>query len=258
MAISEAVTPALNTFVGGFTNPIIKWVVIALVVGAVGFFIAWIIKSNRREKKRWNKTIRIWQEDPVLKRIIIKPYAIKGAGVTIEGSRFIYLKKPLKAGKLLPLVNYYSEPGVIDLILTSDDRFFQFTGFTGIDKERKELGVGIRYPGIDHKFDRVNSKYEKMNKVNGFDRTLELLKKAAPIIFAIVLLIALIVGGNYYVKVNESNAIKSQAELQLMEQMFESSIINKQAADIQMQFWERMNGNDNYVAVQTINPVIEE
>lgn len=237
-------TPMLNTLVGGFSNVWIKWLFIILIGGAVIFFVAWLIKNNKKQKKKWNYTIRVWAEDPVVKRIRIKPYAIKACVITVDGGRYFYLQKPLKGGKLMPLVNYYSEPNVIDIILTSDSRFFQFTGFTGINKQRKELGIGIRFPGIDSKFDRVNEKYRKIDKINGFDRTLELLKKAAPIVFAIVLLISLIVGGNYYVKAKASDAIKSEAELQLMDQMQESAIINKQAADVQMQFWKEMKNSD--------------
>lgn len=230
-ATGELLAPAGNMILGGFSGGWMKWLFIGLLGLSLLFGIGYLIKNSRKEKRKWNKIIRVYQEDPTTGKIPFNPYVIKACGVVLKGARLIYLKKPLLGGKLLPLLNHYTRPGVYDIIITADNRFFLVNGITGIDKQRKELGVGIRYPGIDHQFDEINTKYASMNQTNSFDRTLEILKKAAPIIFAIVLLVALIVGGNYLVQHAESQAIKSQAELEMMEIMKDASIMYKESGD---------------------------
>ncbi len=242
MAIGEElVAPIAKTFLSGFGGWM-KWLFIGLLLFAVIFGVAYFYKHNQKSKKKWNKTVRVWQEDPTTGKIPLNPYIIKACGVTLNGSKFIYLKKSLLGGRLLPLLNHYTKPGLYDLIVTSDNRFFLGDGITGINKQRKELGVGVRYPGIDHQFDEINQKYAKMNEVNTFDRTLEILKKVSAIIFPIILLIALIVGGNYIVKHSENQAIKSQAELELMEIMKDASVNYRESGDTMVIVLDQIKG----------------
>lgn len=230
MPIGEIVAPVAETFLSGFGGWM-GWMFLGLLGFAVLFGGAYLFKNYKKDKKKWSKTIRVWQEDPTTGKIPFNPYTIKAAGVTLDGTKYLYLKKPLLGGKLLPLLNHYTKPGLYDIVVTADNRFFLVDGVTGIDKMRKEMGIGIRYPGIDHQFDEINSKYAAMNKVDTFDRTMELLKKVSAIIFPIVVLIALIVGGNYLVSYAESNAIKSQAELELMEIIKDASYSYQENAD---------------------------
>lgn len=230
MAVGELVAPIAETFLSGFGGWM-KWLFIGLLVFAAIFGAAYLYKNNKKDKKKWNKTLRIWQEDPTTGKIPFNPYIIKACGVILKGVRCMYLKKALLGGRILPLLNHYTKPGLYDIIITADNRFFLVDGITDINKKRKELGVGLRYPGIDHQFDEINTKFASMNQVNTFDRTLEILKKVSAIIFPIILLIALIVGGNYIVKHSENQAVKSQAELEMMQIIKEASIQYKESGD---------------------------
>lgn len=252
MAAADLFAPAVQTFAGGFSGWM-KWLFIGLIVLGVVFGTAYIIKSNRKQKKRWNKQIRVWEEHPITNRILIKPYSVKGTVVNIDGTQMMFLNKPVKGGKLFPMVNYYSEPGVIDLLLTADNRFFLFTGFSGINKQRKELGVSIRYPGIDHQFDRINQKYAKMNNVSGIDRTLELLKKATPIILSIIVLVMFIVGGNYYLDAKKTDQLQTQAEIEVMETLGEASINFREMGDVMYKMWGEMDGQPSPTYSQIID-----
>ena len=230
MAVGEVFVPVTENLLSGFGGWI-GWLVGGLLLFAFLFGGAYLIKNYRSGKKKWNKTLRIWRENPQTGKIPLDPYTIKAAGTTINGVKFLYLKIALMGGRLMPLLNHYTKPGLYDLIITADNRFFLADGITGIDKLRKEIGIGIRYPGIDHQFDNINKKFAEMNKVSNFDRTLEILKKVSAILLPIILLIALIIGGNYAVKLYESEAIKSQAELEMMQIMKDASITYKESGD---------------------------
>ena len=70
-----------------------------------------------------------------------------------------------------------------------------------------------------------------MHNVNQFDRTLEIIKRISAIVWPIVLLIGLIVGGNYLVDISKNEEIKSQVELELMQIQLDSAIAFKESGD---------------------------
>lgn len=221
----------LSTFGTGFKSPWIMWMFgILLFLGLVGV-IVWFYKKNKKDKMRWNKTFRIYHEDKSKKIIALDPYFIKASGVNIDGQQYIYLRKPLLGMKLMPLLNDYTKRGLYDLLITADGRFILLTGIASVDKQRKEMGVHLRYPGIEHQFDEINKKYDKMHNVNQFDRTLEIIKRISAIVWPIVLLIGLIVGGNYLVDISENEQVKSAVELELMQIQLESAIAFKESGD---------------------------
>ncbi len=228
---SQLLGSTLSTFGNGFNNPWIMWLVIILSVGGVIAAIAWFYKKNKQDKMRWNKTFRIYHEDKSKKIIALDPYFIKASGVNIEGQQYIYLRKPLLGMRLMPLLNDYTKRGLYDLLITADGRFILLTGIKSVDKQRKEMGVHLRYPGIEHQFDEINKKYDKMHNVNQFDRTLEIIKRISAIVWPIVLLIGLIVGGNYLVDISKNEEIKSQVELELMQIQLDSAIAFKESGD---------------------------
>lgn len=221
----------LSTFGNGFNSPWIIWMFgILLSLGLVGLFV-WFYKKNKKDKMRWNKTFRVWHEDKTNNRIPLDPYVIKASGVVLDGQQYIYLQKPLLGRKLMPLLSDYTKRGLYDILVTADGRFFLFKNIASIDKQRQELKVHIRYPGIEHQFDEINKKYDKMHNVNQFDRTLEIIKRISAIVWPIVLLIGLIVGGNYLVEISKNEEVKSQIELELMQIQLDSAIAFKESGD---------------------------
>jgi len=247
MGLGSLFSPMLGTVTSGLTGWF-KYVILAILGLGVIFAVVYFWNSNKKDKKKWNKTVRVWQEDKTTGKIPLNPYVIKAKGITLNGSKYIFLNKPLMGSKLIPLLNHYTKPGLYDLIVTADNRFFLMNGITNIDKKRKELGVGLRYPGIDHQFDEINQKYASMNKTNNFDRTMEIIKKLSQVIFPIILLIALIVGGNYFVKWSKNNADQSKAQLQVMQQINTASASYKEGQDtmvIILNQLKQLTGNSN-------------
>jgi len=236
----QLIGSTLSTFGNGFNSPLIKWMFIILLVGGLIGLFTWFYKKNKKDKMRWNKTFRVWHEDKRTNIIPLDPYVIKASGVVLDGQQYIYLKKPLLGRKLMPLLNDYTKRGLYDLLVTADGRFLLLTGISGINKQRKELGVHIRYPGVEHQFDEINRKYDKMHNVNQFDRTLEIIKRISAIVWPIILLIGLIVGGNYLVDISKNEEIKSQVELELMQIQLESAIAFKESGDTMVVILEQL------------------
>ena len=200
----------------------IIWILIGLgVVGTTIFFIARAFKT----KEKWNLTIRVYQENNQHKTLYLDPIVIKAKRVTLSnGLRLIYLQKALLGKKLLPLLNYYTRPGVYDLTVTSDNRIFIITGITGIDEQRKQLKVGIRYPGVDYALEEVNRDHAKLNQLDRKSDLLGIVKAAASAVIAIVILLMLIFGGKYYVDGKTADAQIADAELQLFQSLEQSSV----------------------------------
>lgn len=198
----------------------ILWVIIGLAVfGLIIYVIAKAVKG----KEKWNLTIRIRQENNQHGTLYLDPIVIKARRVTLSnGLRLIYLEKAILGKKLFPLLNFYTRPGVYDLVVTSDNRIFIITGITGIDEQRKELKVGIRYPGIDYSLEEVNRDHAKLNQLDRKSDLLGIVKAAATAVVAIVILVGFVIGLTKY---NESKAMDaqiSQAELELFKSIQDS------------------------------------
>lgn len=195
------------------------WVFIAvLIIGTVIFLIVYSIRS----KEKWNVKFRVRQENKQYgtgqSKIYLDPITIKGRRVTLSnGLRLIYLEKEILGKRLFPNLNHYTTPGVYDLIISADNRIFLIDGIAGIDEERKLLKVGIRYPGIDYSLEEVNRDHAKLNKMDRRSDLLGIVKAASIAVVAIVLLIALIVGGKYWIDGKKIDSQSAQAELQLLD-----------------------------------------
>lgn len=200
----------------------IFWVILGLgIVGTIIFFVARIFK----DKDNWNLTFRIYQENNQHKTIYLDPIIIKGKRVTLSnGLRLIYLQRELLGKNLFPLLNFYTRPGVYDLIVTSDNRIFIITGITGINEQRKELKVGIRYPGIDYSLEEVNRDHAKLNQLDKRNDLLGMVKAAASAVIAIIILIMLIIGGKYYLEAKAIDANIAKSELALLEGLEKNQI----------------------------------
>lgn len=227
MAVSTLET-GMNIFSGTFSKlGSIKWlfmgVAILGVLGAIAFFLV----KWKKGSSQWNITYRIRQENTMDGRIYIDPIIIKGRKVLLKnGLKMVLLEKPILGKRLMPLLNYYTRPNVYDLILSSDNRLFITTGIEGIDKKRKILNVGIRYPGIDNDFDELNQQYDKLNQQDKLNNFLDIIKAASSAIFAICLLVGLIVGGNYWVKAKNADIQIDQLQIELFEGLKQTSTIN--------------------------------
>lgn len=200
------------------------WIIIVFVligiIGAVGYFFnAW-----RKTREKWNIQIRLRQEDTQNNRIPLDPMLIRGQRKTLSnGIRLIYLEKEVLGKRLLPLLNHYTRPGVYDLVLTADNRIFIITGIEGINEKRKELEVGLRYPGIDNDFDDLNRDFAALNKQDRRSDLLGIVKAASIAVVAIALLIGIIVGGKYWLDAKDRDVQISQAELQLFDNLNNNS-----------------------------------
>jgi len=219
--MAGAVGTIVGTLGGGVSSlgkySWIIWVFLILAVLGVGaFFIA----QYYRNKGKWNLTFRIYQENNQHETLYLDPVVIKGKRVTLSnGLRLIYLEKAILGKKLFPLLNYYTRPGVYDLVVTADNRIFIVTGITGIDEQRKELKVGIRYPGIDYSLEEVNRDHAKLNQLDRKNDLLGIVKAAASAIIAIVILIIFIIGGKYYMEAKNFDVQIAESELALFKSL---------------------------------------
>lgn len=200
----------------------IFWILLALlVIGGGVFFIAKFFK----DKDKWNLTIRVYQENNQHRTIYLEPVIINAKRVTLSnGLRLIFLEKPILGKRLFPLLNFYTRPGVYDLCVTSDNRIFIVTGITGIDEQRKELKVGVRYPGIDYALEEVNRDHAKLNQLDRRSDLLGIVKAAASAVIAIIVLVAFIIGGNYWMDGKKIDAQIAESELQLYESLKQSQL----------------------------------
>jgi len=171
-----------------------------------------------KSQRSWNVTFRVRLEDKETNKIYLDPIIIPARRVVLKDNvRMFLLKQEILGKKLFPLLNHHTRPGVYDLLITADNRIFIITGIDSVDEQRRELKVGIRYPGIDYSLDELNKEYAKLNQQEKRSDLLGIVKAAATAIIVIVLLIAFIVGGRYYIEGKEIEKSRSEAELQLME-----------------------------------------
>lgn len=262
MAIDNVGT-AVGVFSGSFSKiGSLSWLFIGVavlgVLGAIGyFFVQW-----RNTNSTWNIQYRIRQEDTMNGRIYIDAVVIKGRKVTLNGGiKMVLLEKPILGKRLMPLLNYYTRPNIYDLILTSDNRIFITTGIEGIDKKRKLLNVGIRYPGIDNDFDEMNQQYQNLNQQNKLNNFLEIVKAAATAIMAICLLVALIVGGHYWLEGKEAESAISNAQIEIFDGLRQTSQNNLEfanAMNLLIPKLEEMYGTRNLRTQIQVNNNIED
>ncbi len=214
-----------NTFSGvlenlaGMGNIFLIVVILAFIGGAI-----WLFSIAKKNKQIWNLQLRIRQEDTINKKIPLDAHLLKMRRVTLSnGIKMLFLQKPVLGKRLMPLLNYYTRPGVYDIVLTSDNRIFLLTGIEGIDKKRKLLNVGLRYPGIDQDFDELNNDYKKLNEQDTKNNFMDIIKAAGTAIAAICLLIAIIIGGKYWVDGKKYDASISQSQVEIFETLEKTS-----------------------------------
>lgn len=241
--VNTALTPSISSL-GKFKTPFL------IVIGILIIGIAvWVFSSWRKNKDKWNVQIRLRQEDTQTKKIYLDPVVIKAKRVTLSNNlRMLYLEKPILGKRLFPLLNYYSKPGVYDIILTADNRIFIIDGIKGIDEQRKVLNVGVRYPGIDYQFDELNTQYAQMNKKDSKNDILEMLKIATIGVVAIVLLIGGIVGGKYYIQSKEIDQRIGEQEVQILATISENQekmLETTNALNLFISKYEKQNGDNS-------------
>lgn len=197
-----------------------SWILWVILGAGIFIGIIYFIVQAFKTKEKWNLTIRVYQENNQHETLYLDPVVIKARRVTLSnGLRLIFLQKAILGKKLFPLLNYYTRPGVYDLVVTSDNRIFIVTGITGISEQRKELKVGVRYPGIDYSLDEVNRDHAKLNQLDRKSDLLGIVKAAATAVIAIVILVIFIMGIKGW---NDSKAIDAQiaeSELQLFQSL---------------------------------------
>lgn len=216
----------------------IVWIVLGIgVLGTIVYFGATFFKN----KQKWNLTFRIYQENNQHETLYLDPIVIKAKRVTLSnGLRLIYLEKAILGKKLFPLLNFYTRPGVYDLVVTSDNRIFIVTGIAGIDEQRKELKVGLRYPGIDYALEEVNRDHAALNKLDRRSDLLGMVKAAATAVVAIILLVMLIIGGKYYMEAKSIDAQIAQSELALFEGLKESEVVRTEQANAMLLITDKL------------------
>ena len=210
----------------------IAWIfVVVIILGVFGVGVYFWARF-KKGKNKWNLKIRVRQEDTLNNRIYIDPFTIKARRITLSnGIKMMLLDKPIFGKRLMPLLNYYTKPGVYDLILTADNRIFLITGIEGIDKERKILNVGIRYPGIDQDFDEINQAYSQLNKDDTKNNILDFIKAVSIGILAVCILIGIIIGGKYWLDAKEADVRIDAAQIEVFEQLRLASVNNVEFAN---------------------------
>jgi hypothetical protein len=212
-----ALTPDLAKFAW------IKWPLIIIAGLAIIGFALWFFSNLKKGKDKWNVKLRIRQEDTLNKKINLDAHTIMAKRITLSnGMRMLFLKESVLGKRLFPLLNYYTKPGVYDVILTADNRIFIITGIEGIDEERKTLNVGVRYPGIDHDFDQLNTEFAELNKRDTRSDILAMIKVASMAIIAIVILLMLVIGGKYWLESKAINSEIADSQLRLFQTISEN------------------------------------
>ncbi len=212
-----------------------SWLFAVIAVISILGAGAYLAMSLKKTNAKWSLQLRVRQEDTLNNRIYLDPFIIKARRITLSnGIKMMLLAKPIFGKRLMPLLNYYTKPGLYDLILTADNRIFLITGIEGIDKDRKILNVGIRYPGIDQDFDEINQAYQQLNKDDTKNNILDFIKAASIGILAVCLLVAVIVGGKYWVDGKQADAGISTAQVEIFEQL-------RLTAITQLEFSNAMN-----------------
>ncbi len=232
MAVNYAETMS-GVFSGTFAKMGSLWWLFAIIglLIVVGV-IAYVAITFKRTNKKWSIKIRIRQEDTQNNKIYLEPFIIKARRITLSnGLKMNLLAKPILGKRLMPLLNYYTKPGEYDILLTADNRIFLITGIEGIDKKRKLLNVGIRYPGIDQDFDELNTDYAKLNQQDFKSSLLDILKAASIGILAICILIAVIIGGKYWLDGKQADTAISQAQIEIFEGLAKSAQYNLEFAN---------------------------
>src|SRR5690606_36787634 len=82
---------------------------------------------------------------------------------------------------------------------------------------RKELQVGIRYAGIDYSLEELNRDQAKLNRLGRRSDVLGIVNAPSIAVVAIVLLIALIIGGKYWIDGKQLDTNSKVAELELLQ-----------------------------------------
>lgn len=227
----------VETTIGVFSGTITKlagmwWlflIVFVLIVLGLGTYV---FVKMRGTKKTWSIKIRLRQEDTMNNRIYMDPVIIKARRITLSnGLKMNLLEKPILGKRLMPLLNYYTKPGVYDILLTADNRIFLITGIEGIDKKRKELNVCIRYPGIDQDFDELNTDYAKLNAQDYKNSILDFIKAASIGILAVCLIVGVIVGGKYWLDGKQAETAISQAQVEIFEGLERTAMHNLEFAN---------------------------
>jgi len=236
----------LGTITGTFGSGVSSlssylWIILVFlglgILGTIIYFIATYFKN----KEKWNLTFRIYQENNQHKTLYLDPVIIKAKRVTLSnGLRLMYLEKAILGKKLFPLLNFYTKPGVYDLVVTSDNRIFIVTGITGIDEQRKELKVGIRYPGIDYAMEEVNRDHAKLNQLDRRSDMLGMVKAAATAVIAIIILVIFIIGCKYYMEAKTLDAQISQSELELFQSLQENQVNQVEQSNAMLLVTERL------------------
>lgn len=233
------VTSTLGSGVSSLTGYLwIVWVIIGgAIIGTILYFGATFLKN----KEKWNLTFRIYQENNQHGTLYLDPVIIKAKRVTLSnGLRLIYLEKAILGKKLFPLLNFYTKPGVYDLVITSDNRIFIITGIAGIDEQRKELKVGLRYPGIDYALEEVNRDHSKLNQLDRKNDLLGMVKAAATAVVAIIVLVVFIIGVTKWMEAKEIDAQIAQSELALFESLKESELSHTEQANAMLLITDKL------------------
>ena len=86
----------------------------------------------------------------------------------------------------------------------------------------------MRYPGVDYSLDEVNRDHAKLNQADRRSDMLGIVKAASMAIIAIVILIALIVGGRYWIDGKQIDSQIAQSELALFESISQNQLNNEE------------------------------
>lgn len=254
---SEVTEAGVSMFKGSLESLAGLWWIGLIIFGLIFVGVMfWVWKKLKTKDKLWNMTLRVRLEDTRNGTIYLKPIVIKMRRLTLKnGVKMNLLEKPLLGKRLMPLLNYYTEPGMYDLVITSDNCIFLVTGIEGIDKQRKLLKVGVRYPGIDQDLDEINSDYKDLNaqlKKNSF---LDILRAVSIGIFAICCVIIIIVGGKYWLEGKQADTAINQAQVEIFDTLATTSRNNvayANALNLLVPKLEEMYGTRNLINQITV------
>lgn len=218
--LSSAFSPIVDSVKGGVTPNVggismsmmlgiglFVGIVVIAIIGAFVYYSVW-------SKKQWNIITRVHYENPSINGINIGG-GIPTKRVRFKDGRVVYMYKvPIQGYTISPELLTWTRPREHDVVVTQDKKLFCIVGITGIDIQRKKLGVDVSYPDIE--MDRQDLQQHIDNKkFDDPNERFKIIAKVALWIFVIVgVIVVVVLGSKTYIDSKNIDLQRDNANLQ--------------------------------------------
>jgi len=165
MGTLEAIEPATNIFVGGFSS-LLSYAWVLLVFVALFFIggIAWWVRMIRNKKGQWTHRLKVRRvlddnrlSDPIYHNMRRFPL--------IKKAEVFELETPLLGSYLLPELDEYSGLNEFSIILDKNNRIYTNKG-EFFNKDRSCVNVSAKHSEIDIQRQNLKADWQNINKIS--------------------------------------------------------------------------------------------